>query len=185
MAGEEQSLTTSASRRGFWIFVGTAVFTAGYPVLMSLTFGRHSTLTLTALIFMVLALFTGLGFGWARILNVLMCGVVVAYLLTVLVSLLGMGVELIDERWPIFVMLPVLPLVGYAASFALLCTPSVSAWQQTVRERRAVHRRAYIQQLETPIRVPENVALERCPWCDAVAVNPHESVCLSCNRPVG
>ena len=183
MSHDGSTASIASTARGFGIFCAVVGFTAGYPLLVFAALEPHPFLLAKFAAFATTAFFMGLGFGWARVVHILLCLGVVMFSLMGLYSALRLGIR--NEMWPIIVPLFVVPLVGYTAAVGLLCTHGLKNWQASIRERRnqqvIAATSSNLFAIET---AATNAALKRCPWCDAVAVNPSRSQCLACNRPV-
>lgn len=182
MSHDGSTASIASTARGFWIFCAVVGFTAGYPLLVFAALEPHPLLLAKGAAFATTAFVMRLGFGWARVVHILLCLGVVMFSLMGLYSALRLGIR--NEMWPIIVLAFAVPVVGYTAAVGLLCTQGLKNWQADIRERRNQ------QEIEATscnqfaiARAETNAALERCPWCEAVAVNPSQGQCLACNRP--
>src|SRR5262245_22062976 len=125
----------SGARWGSWILLAAAVFQVGYPILLSAEFGPHPKVTLIILAFLFLGAMMNLGFVWARVINVLLSGAIGCYLLVGMLSLLGSFGDRLHDRWSVFLMIPVIPAIGFSACALLLLLPVVTASQNSIRQR--------------------------------------------------
>lgn len=173
MSHDGSTASVASTAHGFWIFCAVVGFTVGYPLLVFAALEPHRLLVTTALVFGTAAFFTASGFGWARIIHIVLSLGVVMYLLVRLLSTLQFGIV---GTWSITMLVLVVPLVGYTAAAGLLCSTALKNWQAGARAMRSTS----TDVLETEVR---NADLEVCPWCDAVAVDACQNRCLACNRP--
>jgi hypothetical protein len=173
------------SPQGFWILFGTTAFQIGYPILLAFTFSPHRVLSITALVFIVLAGFSLDGFLWARIVTVLLCALITLLLLWVMLQdflIFGSRAEP-NNFWPLLLIQLLLPALGYGACAFLLLFPSVTDWQRARRDRRI--QRYQLSQRIANLGDTEQVGdLNPCPWCEAPVLRGREDRCPACDRPV-
>jgi hypothetical protein len=174
----------SAARRGFWIIFGTALFQLGYPAIYSAAFGTDRRITITAMLFLLLIVFSFVGFVWARALSVILSGFVAAFLFTGFITILSIeppsgGVN--DGFWANLYATIVFPAIGYAACAVLLLMPATTVWQ--TRQRNRIEQRLIdSRKADAPAVIVESADLQPCPWCGARVLSPTSEECPACKR---
>jgi hypothetical protein len=174
MSAEGLKNVALAKRIAFWIWLGTALFLVGLPMMINRTL-THSI----AAVFLVLAVFTRAGFSWARFTSAVLSGLMALLLFSGPLETVLMGKR--SSIPPILVAVGFLPSIGYGVCAALLFHSSVGIWQDEIR--RATAERILASGERALAIAAADVAMEPCFWCDAIAVDPRDGYCRSCRRP--
>ena len=167
-----------------WILAGTTVFQVGYPIVVSAAYGTENWVTATALVFLVMCFLMHLGSALARILTLLLSALVSGWLLFVMFRDLDLMMRHLDEHWLQFLLVPVIPMIGYGVAAVLLCSPSVAS-RQLVVWRALVPRMQTLTNEQQPAEPLDESLLEVCPWCEERGISEGKDFCLACKRPVG
>jgi putative flippase GtrA len=171
-------------RRGFWILLAVILFQVGYPVVYGVTFNRTPLIDLTGVAFLILGILALRGFRIPRYLSAAASAAVACLLGFVTLRIASFYTPDRQDALPILLMFPVLPAVGLAACSILLLVPSVGAWQQSLRDRRAAARKAIAPAIIAPAVEVDPGPAQPCPWCAQEVVHRTDEQCSACGRPV-
>jgi hypothetical protein len=168
------------------MLLGSVIFQVGYPSFLYLTSDPDRRFAYCAMAFAALALFTFAGLTWVRIVNAALSGLLSVYLLVGLLRVIDLSGDRFVEVATILLLPILVAIIGYAACAVLLCHHSVHQWQTDVVQRRLAHQRMLSAARITYQRssAESKVGLEACPWCGEIAVQPLDTECPACGRPV-